>query len=149
MKLDLQNLVFSFDGDKISPTTTPGGLGMEDNDIVEVYFKKQWSRYQTLTNWSKIVFSLPQEFCILKIMLFAYSMYCADGPISWLGISLILDIYLTYSVELFILSSSSTQSLHHYFLVEGLIPLSFKVIFLLQIQNVFCFVPLIWMSLSR
>lgn len=41
LKLDLQNLVFSFDGDKISPTATPGGLGMEDNDIVEVYFKKQ------------------------------------------------------------------------------------------------------------
>ncbi|KAI8527718.1 hypothetical protein RHMOL_Rhmol12G0096500 [Rhododendron molle] len=38
-KLDLQKLVFSFDGDKISPTTTPDALGMEDDDIIEVNIK--------------------------------------------------------------------------------------------------------------
>ena len=37
--LDLQRLVFCLDGDKISPTTTPVGLGMEDDDIVEVHIK--------------------------------------------------------------------------------------------------------------
>ncbi|KAK9157479.1 hypothetical protein Scep_004053 [Stephania cephalantha] len=35
--VDLGSLVFSFDGDKVSPTTTPGDLGMEDNDIIEVH----------------------------------------------------------------------------------------------------------------
>ncbi|KAI5677378.1 hypothetical protein M9H77_08328 [Catharanthus roseus] len=40
LKLDQQKLVFSFDGDKISPAATPGGLGMEDNDIIEVHLKK-------------------------------------------------------------------------------------------------------------
>ncbi|GAV92616.1 Rad60-SLD domain-containing protein, partial [Cephalotus follicularis] len=39
-KLDLQRLVFCFDGDKISPTETPVGLGMDDNDIIEVHVKK-------------------------------------------------------------------------------------------------------------
>lgn len=39
VKLDLQHLVFCFDGDKISPTATPGGFGMEDNDIIEVHVK--------------------------------------------------------------------------------------------------------------
>lgn len=38
-KLELQSLVFSFDGDKISPTATPDGLGMEDDDIIEVHVK--------------------------------------------------------------------------------------------------------------
>ncbi|PKI59812.1 uncharacterized protein LOC116212467 isoform X2 [Punica granatum] len=38
-KLSLTSLVFSFDGDKISPTATPESLGMEDNDIVEVCTK--------------------------------------------------------------------------------------------------------------
>lgn len=40
VKLDLQNLVFSFDGDKISPTATPAGLEMEDDDIIEVHVRK-------------------------------------------------------------------------------------------------------------
>lgn len=39
VKLDIQNLVFRFDGDKISPTATPDGLGMEDDDIIEVHVK--------------------------------------------------------------------------------------------------------------
>ncbi|KAG6655821.1 uncharacterized protein LOC122308932 [Carya illinoinensis] len=39
VKLDIQSLVFCFDGDKISPTATPDGLGMEDNDIIEVHVK--------------------------------------------------------------------------------------------------------------
>ncbi|KAL6969899.1 hypothetical protein U1Q18_029613 [Sarracenia purpurea var. burkii] len=39
IKLDLQRLVFCFDGDKISPTATPDGLGMEDDDIIEVHIK--------------------------------------------------------------------------------------------------------------
>ncbi|XP_027098450.1 uncharacterized protein [Coffea arabica] len=41
VKLDLQNLVFCFDGDKISPTATPAGLEMEENDIIEVYVKRK------------------------------------------------------------------------------------------------------------
>ncbi|XP_073135562.1 uncharacterized protein [Henckelia pumila] len=39
IKLDVNNLVFSFDGDKISTNTTPDSLGMEDNDIIEVHVK--------------------------------------------------------------------------------------------------------------
>ena len=39
-KLDLQSLVFSFDGDKISVGATPASLGMEDDDIIEVHVKK-------------------------------------------------------------------------------------------------------------
>ncbi|KAK9276821.1 hypothetical protein L1049_006358 [Liquidambar formosana] len=39
VKLDLQSLAFCFDGDKISSSTTPDGLGMEDNDIIEVHVK--------------------------------------------------------------------------------------------------------------
>ncbi|GFZ00263.1 ubiquitin-like superfamily protein [Actinidia rufa] len=39
--LDLQSLVFCFDGDKISPTATPDGLGMEDDDIIEVHLKSK------------------------------------------------------------------------------------------------------------
>ncbi|KAG2700834.1 hypothetical protein I3760_06G016000 [Carya illinoinensis] len=39
VKLNIQKLAFSFDGDKISPTATPDGLGMEDNDIIEVHVK--------------------------------------------------------------------------------------------------------------
>ncbi|VFQ66565.1 unnamed protein product [Cuscuta campestris] len=38
-RISLQNLIFRFDGDKISHTVTPNSLGMEDNDIVEVYVK--------------------------------------------------------------------------------------------------------------
>ncbi|XP_065881406.1 uncharacterized protein [Euphorbia lathyris] len=37
---NIQTLVFSFDGDKISPTATPDSLGMEDDDIIEVHLKK-------------------------------------------------------------------------------------------------------------
>ncbi|AEE34761.1 Ubiquitin domain [Arabidopsis thaliana x Arabidopsis arenosa] len=39
-KLDPQNLVFIFDGDKIDPSTTPSELGMEDHDMIEVHTKK-------------------------------------------------------------------------------------------------------------
>ncbi|XP_059649669.1 uncharacterized protein LOC132295413 [Cornus florida] len=38
-KLDVQRLVFCFDGEKINPTATPSGLGMEDDDIIEVHVK--------------------------------------------------------------------------------------------------------------
>lgn len=40
VKLGIQSLVFSFDGDKINPTATPDDLGMEDDDIIEVHVKK-------------------------------------------------------------------------------------------------------------
>lgn len=40
VKLDQQNLVFCFDGDKIGPEATPASLEMEDNDIIEVHTKK-------------------------------------------------------------------------------------------------------------
>lgn len=39
VKLELQNLVFCFDGDKINPNATPISLGMEDDDIIEVHEK--------------------------------------------------------------------------------------------------------------
>lgn len=39
-KLDQQNLVFIFDGDKIDPSTTPSELEMEDHDMIEVHTKK-------------------------------------------------------------------------------------------------------------
>uniref|UniRef100_A0A7N0UT50 Rad60/SUMO-like domain-containing protein n=1 Tax=Kalanchoe fedtschenkoi TaxID=63787 RepID=A0A7N0UT50_KALFE len=39
MKIDAQNLVFCFDGDKINPSATPESLGMEDDDIIEVHVK--------------------------------------------------------------------------------------------------------------
>lgn len=39
VKLDIQNLVFSFDGDKINPASTPDGLGIKENDIIEVHVK--------------------------------------------------------------------------------------------------------------
>ncbi|KAK4780262.1 hypothetical protein SAY87_016368 [Trapa incisa] len=35
-KINLESLLFSFDGDKIAPMATPDSLGMEDNDIIEV-----------------------------------------------------------------------------------------------------------------
>ncbi|KAL8531762.1 hypothetical protein ACS0TY_008383 [Phlomoides rotata] len=38
-KLDVKRLVFTFDGDKISPSQTPDSLGMEENDIIEVHVK--------------------------------------------------------------------------------------------------------------
>lgn len=39
VKLDPNHLVFSFDGDRISPSQTPGVLGMEDDDMIEVHVK--------------------------------------------------------------------------------------------------------------
>lgn len=39
VKLDVQTIAFSFDGDKISPTATPADLGMEDEDVIEVHVK--------------------------------------------------------------------------------------------------------------
>lgn len=40
-KLDLQTLVFCFDGDKINPSATPESLGLEDEDIIEVNIKSR------------------------------------------------------------------------------------------------------------
>lgn len=39
VKLKMESLVFSFDGDKVSPTSTPEGLDMEDEDMIEVHIK--------------------------------------------------------------------------------------------------------------
>ncbi|TKY50899.1 Small ubiquitin-related modifier 2-B [Spatholobus suberectus] len=39
IKCDLKQIVLSFDGDKISSSETPAGLGMEDDDIIEVHVK--------------------------------------------------------------------------------------------------------------
>lgn len=39
VKNKVENLVFSFDGDKIDPTTTPSSLEMEDDDMIEVHVK--------------------------------------------------------------------------------------------------------------
>ncbi|XP_030529296.1 uncharacterized protein LOC115740066 isoform X2 [Rhodamnia argentea] len=39
VKLNQENLVFTFDGEKISPSATPCSLGMEDEDILEVHVK--------------------------------------------------------------------------------------------------------------
>ncbi|KAH7516455.1 uncharacterized protein LOC107413329 [Ziziphus jujuba] len=39
VKLDQQNLVFCFDGEKVGPEATPDALGMEDDDIIEVHVK--------------------------------------------------------------------------------------------------------------
>ncbi|KAG7589348.1 Rad60/SUMO-like domain [Arabidopsis suecica] len=41
VKLDPQNLVFIFDGDKIDPLTTPSQLDMEDHDMIEVHTKQR------------------------------------------------------------------------------------------------------------
>lgn len=38
-KVEVKKLVFSFDGDKISPAATPDSLEMEENDIIEVHVK--------------------------------------------------------------------------------------------------------------
>lgn len=38
-KVDVKNLVFCFDGDKINPGETPDSLEMEDNDMIEVHVK--------------------------------------------------------------------------------------------------------------
>ncbi|KAI3848916.1 hypothetical protein MKW98_014450 [Papaver atlanticum] len=37
VKREIQSLAFCFDGDKINPAETPASLGMEDDDIIEVY----------------------------------------------------------------------------------------------------------------
>ncbi|KAJ6721199.1 UBIQUITIN-LIKE SUPERFAMILY PROTEIN [Salix viminalis] len=39
-KLQIESLVFMFDGDKINLTATPDSLGMDDEDIIEVLAKK-------------------------------------------------------------------------------------------------------------
>ncbi|WOK99923.1 hypothetical protein Cni_G08635 [Canna indica] len=39
VQIKLDNLVFSFDGDKVDPNATPEALGMEDEDIIEVHVK--------------------------------------------------------------------------------------------------------------
>ncbi|KAI3825060.1 hypothetical protein L1987_06536 [Smallanthus sonchifolius] len=39
VKNKVENLVFCFDGDKIDPSTTPGSLEMEDDDMIEVHVK--------------------------------------------------------------------------------------------------------------
>ncbi|XP_021751038.1 uncharacterized protein LOC110716626 isoform X2 [Chenopodium quinoa] len=39
VKTDVHNLVFTFDGDKIDPASTPQSLGMEDDDLIEVHVK--------------------------------------------------------------------------------------------------------------
>lgn len=39
VKQDVECLVFCFDGDKISPSATPGSLGMEEDDMIEVHRK--------------------------------------------------------------------------------------------------------------
>lgn len=41
VQVKLDNLVFSFDGDKISTNATPDSLGLEDDDIIEVHVKSQ------------------------------------------------------------------------------------------------------------
>ena len=38
-KIDVQKLVFCFDGDKIDSSSTPESLGMEDDDLIEVHVK--------------------------------------------------------------------------------------------------------------
>ncbi|KNA08946.1 hypothetical protein SOVF_158160 [Spinacia oleracea] len=37
--IDVQDLVFTFDGDKINPASTPQTLEMEDDDLIEVHVK--------------------------------------------------------------------------------------------------------------
>ncbi|KAG6573932.1 uncharacterized protein LOC111449468 [Cucurbita moschata] len=39
LKIDPKSLVFVFDGDKVGPDDTPVGLGMEDDDMIEVNIK--------------------------------------------------------------------------------------------------------------
>lgn len=38
-ELKPEDLTFCFDGDKVSPTTTPTELGLEDGDMIEVHVK--------------------------------------------------------------------------------------------------------------
>lgn len=39
LKINPKSLVFIFDGDKVGPDDTPVGLGMEDDDMIEVNIK--------------------------------------------------------------------------------------------------------------
>ncbi|XP_071696087.1 uncharacterized protein [Rutidosis leptorrhynchoides] len=39
VKRKVENLVFTFDGDKINPTATPSSLDMEEDDMIEVHIK--------------------------------------------------------------------------------------------------------------
>lgn len=39
VKVSLDRLVFSFDGDKVGPSATPDSLGMEDDDMLEAHVK--------------------------------------------------------------------------------------------------------------
>ncbi|KAG0491452.1 hypothetical protein HPP92_004850 [Vanilla planifolia] len=39
LKLKLETLVFSFDGERVNPSSTPAALGLENDDIIEVNFK--------------------------------------------------------------------------------------------------------------
>ncbi|KAF8021241.1 hypothetical protein BT93_G1619 [Corymbia citriodora subsp. variegata] len=39
VKLNRENLVFMFDGEKISPSATPDSLGIEDEDSIQVHVK--------------------------------------------------------------------------------------------------------------
>lgn len=41
VKSTVESLVFLFDGDKVSPTATPEGLGLEDDDMIEVHLKSK------------------------------------------------------------------------------------------------------------
>lgn len=38
-QLKLENLVFCFEGDEVSPNETPEGLGLENDDMLEVHMK--------------------------------------------------------------------------------------------------------------
>ncbi|XP_078429260.1 ubiquitin-like superfamily protein [Wolffia australiana] len=39
-QVDLESLVFCFDGEKVNPSATPAGLGLEDDDIIEVHVRQ-------------------------------------------------------------------------------------------------------------
>ncbi|KAG0493482.1 hypothetical protein HPP92_004476 [Vanilla planifolia] len=39
LKLKLETLVFSFDGERVNPSSTPAALGLRNDDIIEVNFK--------------------------------------------------------------------------------------------------------------
>lgn len=39
VQASLSSLSFRFDGDQVSPSTTPKELDMEDGDVIEVYTK--------------------------------------------------------------------------------------------------------------
>ena len=54
-KLQIESLVFMFDGDKINLTATPDSLGMDDEDIIEVLAKKNWLTCPLMKFWYVIV----------------------------------------------------------------------------------------------